>query len=539
VVLRQTGSRWPRRTAALLTAAATVALAVTPAAAVSPTTSKGPSTSTMPYVLPVADGVRITSLLTVGDSGSAANGYEMVGIPDGLGITRIGGKTVVYMNQELRPTEGIARRHGQAGAFVSRYVIDPDTLKIKQGSDLIDPGVTYWDYPNGDPVTTSPRFADLSAQSLAFARFCSGTLSDPGVFFNERNGRGYPGQIWFANEENGDPGRVFGVTEDGKATMLPRLGLFSWENTVPADNRTDTTLVMGQEDGPGDGSQLWVYLGGKQKSGDAVTRAGLTNGLDYVFDAVNPAVSTDADWRTTYPKGTSGQVTLANIPWSLTGAAQNALAKTLGLNLNRIEDGHWDPESPNDFYFLTTEGGQKDGTGLDGRDGGGLWKLSFANIERPSLGATLTLLLDGSESLGSEPATGLAEPKMNKPDNMTVDDDGNILIQEDPGANNHIARIVAYRIEDGALAVVARFDPALFSPGANEDPNQLTIDEESSGIIAAERLLGRGMYLFDAQVHTTKNLPAGTGPNTVEELVQHGQLLVMKVRDWDAVYATD
>ena len=29
--------------------------------------------------------MKITSLLTVSDAGSASNGYEMVGIPDGLG----------------------------------------------------------------------------------------------------------------------------------------------------------------------------------------------------------------------------------------------------------------------------------------------------------------------------------------------------------------------------------------------------------------------------------------------------------------------
>lgn len=525
-----TGRRWPRRTAALLTAAATAALMAMPAVAASPATAKGPSTVTMPYVLPVADDVRITSILTVGDAGSAANGYEMVGIPDGLGITRLDGKVVIYMNQELRDAEGIARRHGQAGAFVSRYVIDPESLKIKQGSDLIDPGVRFWDYPNGDPVTSGARFADLAPQDATFGRFCSGTLSDPGLFFNERSGRGYRGQIWFANEEDGDTGRVFGVTEDGTATMLPRLGLFSWENTVPADNRSDTTLVMGQEDGPGDGSQLRVYVGGKQRSGDPVTRAGLTNGLDYVFDAVNTAVSTDAEWRAAYPVGTSGDVTLVNIPWSQTGAAQNGQAKAQGLNLNRVEDGIWDPNSPNDFYFLTTEGGQKDGTGLDSRDGGGLWRLTFKNIERPSLGATLTMLLDGSESLGT------GEPKMNKPDNMGIDTHGNILIQEDPGNNNHLARIVAYRIGDGALGVVAQFDAAQFGAAAVADPAFLTLDEESSGIIDAERLLGKGTFVFDAQVHTSKNLPAGTGPNTVQEYVQHGQLLIMKVKDWSDIY---
>jgi hypothetical protein len=520
-----------RRTAAALLVGATIGLTPATVQAAGPSTSTGPSTVTPPYILPVADGVKITSLLTVGDAGSARNGYEMVGIPDGLGITREHGKVVLLMNQELRHTQGIARRHGQPGAFVSRYVIDPKKLEVKEGSDLIDPGVGFWDYPNGDLVTSGARYADLTAQDPSFGRFCSGTLSDPGVFFSERTGRGYRGQIWFANEEDGDIGRVFGVTTDGTAPALPRHGLFSWENTVPADNRSDTTLVMGNEDGPGDGSQLWVYVGKKARSGSPVEEAGLTNGLSNVLDAVNPAITSDAEWRATFPKGMPGAVSLVNIPWSQTGAAQNSQAKASGLSLNRIEDGHWDPDHRNDFYFLTTEGGDKvGGTGLDSRDGGGLWKLSFKDIENPSAGATLTLLLDGSESLGT------GEPKMNKPDNMTIDTHGNILLQEDPGGNNHLARIAAYRISDGALGVVARFDPALFGPAASGTPAFLTIDEESSGIIDAEEQLGKGVFVFDAQVHTTKNLPAGTGPDTIEEYVENGQLLTVKVADWDAIY---
>ncbi|MBA2700249.1 MAG: DUF839 domain-containing protein [Chloroflexi bacterium] len=536
----QIRSRIRQRSIAGLVGLAAVTLAVSPVLAAEPSLSTestvrtGPSTSTSPYVLPVADGVRITSVLTVADSGAAGNGYEMVGIPDGLGLSRQNGRTVLFMNHELRDQpdrpQGIVRRHGEIGAFVSRLVINPRTLKVTHGSDLIDPGVRFWDYPNGEYVTTGPRFADLAEQQTSFGRFCSGTLSDPGVFFNERTGRGYHGQLWFANEEDGDNGRTFGVTTDGRATALPRHGLFSWENTVPADNRSDTTLVMGQEDGPGDGSQLWAYVGTKQRNGSAVRRAGLTNGLNYAFDAADPAITTDAEWRAANPRGVSGAVSLVNIPWSQTGAAQAEQAQAQALNLNRIEDGHWDPNNPNDFYFLTTEGGETSGEGLDARDGGGLWRLSFENIERPSQGATLTLLLDGSESLGAD------EPKMNKPDNMTIDSRGNLLIQEDPGGNNHLARILAYRIDDGALGVVARFDAALFGPGATEDPHRLTIDEESSGIIDTERLLGRGTFVFDAQIHTAKGLPEGTGPDTVQEYVERGQLLVMKVRNWDDIY---
>ena len=517
-------------TATILAASLTVALAAPAGAATS--TSIGPNTVTAPYILPVADGVHIESLLTVGDAGAASNGYEMVGIPDGLGVMRQGANLVLYMNQELRDTQGIARRHGQTGAFVSRWVIDAEQGRIKEGSDLIDPGVLFWDYPSGTYVTTGARWADGTLQDPTFGRFCSGTLSNPDLFYNESTKNGYKGQIYFGNEEDGDVGRAFGVTKDGAATALPRLGLFSWENTVPAPNDSDTTLVMGQEDGPGNGSQPWVYVGTKQRGGPPVAKAGLTNGDDHVLDAVDQAVSNDAQWRATYGKGVAAPVRIVDNDWNQTGAEQNSDALADGLSLNRIEDGHWDPLNKNDFYFLTTEGGQNNGENPTGplyRDGGGLWRLRWADIENPDLGATLTLLLDGSELPGGE--VGL-----HKPDNMTIDAHGNLLIQEDPGNVNHLARIVAYRISDGALGVIARFDANLFAAGATADPTKFTIDEESSGIIDTEDFLGAGTFLFDAQVHTVKHLPAGTGPGTVQEFVENGQLLSLRVDAWSDIY---
>jgi hypothetical protein len=509
----------------------------TPALAADPV-STGPSTTTLPYILPIAPGVSIKSLLTVGD-GAAGNGYRMVGIPDGLGLIRQGANLVLYSNHELGDTGspnftplGITRRHGQAGAFVSRWVIDPATLRFKEGSDWINPGVQFYDYPSGDYVSSGARFADSATQNSWFLRFCSGTLSDPGQFWNASSGNGYRGQIYFANEESGDNGRLFGITREGDATQLPRLGLFSWENTKPAANSTDTTLIMGQEDGPTDGSQPWVYVGTKQKSGPPVAKAGLTNGDDHVLDADNQAVSTDAQWRSTYSKGVGARVHLVDNDWDATGRVQNATAKADGLNLNRIEDGHWDPNNPNDFYFVTTQGGFTSGSGPNALDTGGLWRLRWDDIEDPDSGATLTLLLDGSET----PPDGT---KLNKIDNMTIDTHGNIVIQEDPGNVNHLARIVAYRISDGALGVVAKFDETLFGTGATADSNKLTIDEESSGIIDTEDFLGAGTFIFDAQVHTAKGLPAGTGPGTVHEFVERGQYLFMTVNDWSDVYPSD
>jgi hypothetical protein len=78
---------------------------------------------------------------------------------------------------------------------------------------------------------------------------------------------------------------------------------------------------------------------------------------------------------------------------------------------------------------------------------------------------------------------------------------------------------------------LATFDPALFRPATPGGTDaQLTIDEETSGIIDAGEVLGRGWFLFDAQVHRPHADPA---------LVEHGQLLAMYVRDFDDVYTID
>ena len=150
-----------------------------------------------------------------------------------------------------------------------------------------------------------------------------------------------------------------------------------------------------------------------------------------------------------------------------------------------------------------------------------------------------TLLLDGSEA-----------PFLSKPDNMDLDRRGNILIQEDPGGNAALARIVAYRIKTGELKTIAQFDPALFAAApwngvtpivrtpANTTAAEATIDEESSGIIDVDDVTSGGArYLFDAQVHRAYPTAgaAGFAADAAGELVEFGQLLEMKV-DWDEVW---
>jgi hypothetical protein len=515
-----------RRLGALALAVLAALVAAAVAIAAPGGTSTGPNTKTDPYVLPVGDGVSIKSLLTVGD-GSATNKYEMVGIPDGLGLVRPQGDGsrdfTIFMNQELGSGQGVARAHGVKGAFVSAYSIDSNTFEVEEGSDLIEPGVRYWNYVtqayggSPSPAGLNPRDPTdtFAAQLAEFSRFCSSTISEWGQLYDASSKTGYKGQIYFANEENGNEGRAFGVTTDGQAQQLPRLGLASWENTVPAENTGETTVTIGDEDDAS--GQLWIHVGTKQDTGNAFARAGLTNGSLFVVDLANEAVSTDAQFRTTYGKGVAVPFTLGageEVDWDSSGARQNADAAARGISLNRIEDGVFDPRHPNDYYVLTTEGG--DTTPVEpgvSRDGGGLWRLHFTDVDHPEEGGTIELLLDGSEA-----------PFLSKPDNLGIDGKGNLLIQEDPGGNAHLARIVAYDVDTGDRGVLAEFDPALFRKAA---PGFITEDEESSGIIDARKALGPGWFLFDAQVHKSVADPAK---------VQMGQLLAMRVAKFKDVY---
>jgi hypothetical protein len=100
-------------------------------------------------------------------------------------------------------------------------------------------------------------------------------------------------------------------------------------------------------------------------------------------------------------------------------------------------------------------------------------------------------------------------------DNMTVNNRGKVLMQEDVGNQAYLGGVWLYDIGSGGLTKIAQHDPNRFTPGAG---GFLTKDEESSGIIPA-RFLGEGWYLLDVQAHY----------NITGELVQGGQLLTMHI----------
>jgi secreted PhoX family phosphatase len=484
-------------------------------------TKTGPSSSQSPYVVPVAPGVRTTSILTVGDD---ADGYRLVGIPDGMGILGDDEDEFrLFVNHELRPDRGIGRAHGgTGGAFVSEWSIEAGSLEVESGKDLMRT-VYFW---NGSAYETR------TGAAANLNRFCSADLPTKSAFWDPRSRTGYNGRIFMNGEEAGDEGRAFAhlITGRDKGTSyeLPYLGKFSWENSVAAPGSGQTTVVIGLDDStPG---QVYVYAGTKQRTGTPLQRAGLVGGSLWGVEVPSALTTPKTVDGMSYPASVEDRtfgVGGTNVPFTLhrfgnvaswTGAKLQGESIKAGVTeFLRPEDGAWDPRHPNDFYFVTTD--RFDTVQTPTSDGVAntpagqvgnprLWRLRFADVRNPAAGGTITMLLDGTEG-----------PQMM--DNLAVDRTGHVLIQEDPGGQAYLARVWSYDVADDTVTAIAQHDPARFTPGV---AGFLTSDEESSGIIEASDLLGPGWFLANVQAHYA----------IAGELVEGGQLYAIysPASDW-------
>jgi len=509
------------------------------------------------YMISTNSAVSLTPIATTGDD---LNGTIIRGIPDGMGAFDNGhGGITLLANHEVSTTDKVALRSksdtSQWGVSITSLNYSPGAGKITSAVPLIK-DIKYWNYKTGQyqetPLGGEPTGAAAGTFGWGISRFCSATFSPAGTFMY--NGVGYAGSMFTTGEEIGDSSRGFAFDAEGHGYQLPRTGMLSMENIIPTLKPGINTVAMINEDGSATDSQLHMYLGKKQSTGTSVDKAGFTNGDLYVLNV--PTVTDDNVFRTTIAKSTPVDATFKKIEWNTDVPGFAKGARENGFRFSRIEDGQWDPKNPDVFYFITTESNKdpvatKENPSEPGiaRDGGGLWRLTFKDAQNPLLGAKLELLLNGGEA-----------PFLSKPDNMTITDNGIIMIQEDPGNNAHVARLLAYRLQDGKIATVAKFDPQYFTAAGS---NFMTIDEESSGIIDATALLRKGSndkntyFFFNAQIHTysgvtvvdsgvkgatTPSRPDLTRINAGKKTmvdnasVEGGQFYLLTVADWNAVF---
>lgn len=461
-----------KRTAGCVAAAAVAVTLFGGSAAVAAGSDRqGPSSSQSPYLIGEHPYIKTTSILTVGDS---VGGYPFVGIPDGLGaFDNKDGTFTVLANHELPTGQGAVHKHGAAGAFISKWTIK-NNLAVAAGEDLIQ-RVKVWDG------------AAWNEETVEFSRFCSSDLPADGAFFDAASGTGTNARLYLTGEEAGAEGRATATVVDGEDAgstyVLPWLGRMSFENVVTLPATGEKTIVVGLDDSGG--GEVYVYVGQKQSTGNDVERAGLTGGT--LYGVKIDGVPTESDATTVPAEGAAFELIEIPDAAALTGAELEALSTDLGVSsLARPEDGAWDPTQFGDFYFGTTASF----TGISR-----LWHLDFADPLNPAAGGVATVPL---QSPAYDPSLSDAEqggPRMI--DNLTVNDRGQVFLQEDPGGNDYLSGIFQFDPKTGEAARIARHDADRFAPGAADF---LTRDEESSGIIPVP-FLGNGKYLVDVQAH--------------------------------------
>jgi hypothetical protein len=507
------------------------------------------------YLISASDGATLSVIATTGDT---ISNEVLRGVPDGMGaLKNADGTLTLLSNHEISTSADFANKKdtGTWGSSISKMTFDPATKKITKMENWMK-SMTYYNYntekwgstweqslPVGTPATDAYG-AIIGTNGIN--RLCSGDLVPAGGFaYTEKDTKtkknvtyGYKDAVYLTGEEGSDDvSRAFAFDANGNGMQLPKLGLAPWENFLTKPATGKTTIVMGNEDGNATDSQLYMYVGTKQKTGaNFAEKAGLTNGKLYTIALEN--YRTDNAVRTV-PKGTKIKVGFNEINTNPKYGKLGTMSQANGTTFSRIEDGEFDSKNPNVYYFVTTESNKdsKATTPRPGatysRDGGALWKMTFADAKDPFKGATMEMLLDGTEA-----------PYLTKPDNITIDGDY-ILIQEDPGNNAHIARLVAYRKSDGKIAELAKFDEQYFITGASKF---ITQDEESSGVINVNKFLKaagdtKSHFFLNAQVHAKlsvarPDLVAGLATQAAMELdnkaIEGGQYYHLAV-DWTKV----
>ena len=448
--------------------------------------AQGITSSKSPYLQPVAPGVTFTSVITAADS--TAGGYKMAGTPDGLGAFDNGNGTfTVLMNHEFGNTAGAVRAHGSRGAFVSKWTINKNTLAVINGADLIQ-SVRLWNTGTSSYTTGT----------TAFNRFCSADLPAVSAFYNAATGLGTQNRIFMNGEESGSEGRAFGHivtgTEAGVSYELPYLGKFSWENSVASPVASNKTIVAGMDDAT-TGGQVYIYIGTKTNTGNDIEKAGLSGGKLYGVKVTGMPTESSASTPaigTRFTLFDHGQVQ------NTTGTALDAASIAAGVTgFLRPEDGAWDPSNPRDFYFATTNSFSSPSR---------LWRLRFDDIANPELGGTVEAVLNGTEG-------------QRMLDNITIDNYGHVLMVEDVGGNAHNGKVWQYTIATDELKQIGKHDVARFGDLTTPATAPYNQDEEASGILDVQSILGAGWFLVDDQAHYNSDIPS--------DIVEGGQFLAM------------
>ncbi len=478
---------------------------------------------------------------TVPRTSNAAQMYQMVGIPDGIGVDVTTATTAtVYLNHELtntalsRPILGSDR---VKGAFVSAIRID------RRHRAVLTADVAFSNVYQ-DTTLVGPTATEANA-TPAFSRFCSGSMAGAR--------EGFDTAIYMTGEEantgafNVKGGQLVAI-QGGNATALSDFGFFEKENALVMP-RVDVGLYAGKtvvivtEDGPAVSpySGVFMYVGTKVPgAADPLTRNGLRGGSLYFLRSLNEDIASEPDF--------SYEGTYIPCEWVKAVNARNLDATQLKsflvsngfLGFSRPEDGTWSKTNRQEFYFVTTGGEGAVGDMTSKNKLGRGYRLTM-NPTNPTGEASLELIFNADASRWADTPISPDNVDVNSR-YLMVNEDGHALSRPVFNARNRDGSIWRFDLWDitaapsrvAELTAIGR-DNKYANPGTvtvnapatgvqTLNASSYTVTQrgiwETSGIVSTDSAFGDGTFVFDVQAHSPTTAP---GDNTVED----GQLLIL------------
>jgi hypothetical protein len=389
-----------KRLAAL--AALVSAFALVVAGSGTPANDPGFKTAKPAYLVPIASGVVTDPILSAGDT---IGGYQMTGIPDGLGAYKDSDTLQVMMNHELG--RSFPAVPPGVDARISKLTINRQTHGVLGAQYLFD-GQEH------------------------FERFCSATLE-------QIEGTPY----YLTGEEaipvGHDGSSIVMNAETGTWQETPQFGHFEHENIVPVTGFRKFVLISTEDNfRVGVPSYLFAYMA--DSWGDAV--AG--NGSLYVWRALDPA---DTAFGMTKGSTVQGEFVPISQAENANDVTLKAAATDRGaFRFGRLEDAAVAFQRSGRLYFSDT--GKAGEATINGR----IYQLDIDPSDPTQ--ASVSLVLDSTVD------------DFANPDNLGTSPQS-LMIQEDRENPNRtqFGRILRYDFNDGSLTPVARVNTTVGLPG--------------------------------------------------------------------------
>jgi hypothetical protein len=470
-------------------------------------------TSVPAMIAPVAPGVTVKPIITVGDT--LPGGYTFESIPDGIALkTRGQGRVDVWVNHEtstvpfpFTPATGVGF-NDFTNALLSQLSLNQHSAGVLKGDYVIPSEANY------------QRFCSnfLAGEEHGFERDLLFT-NEEATDFVFRTGTAWPAPTSEPPAEQAGVVVAYDIKSRAYKTIYG-MGRHNHENSVAIPGYGHPVVLSGDDTFSAPASQLYLY------TAESAADVWADGGELWAFKSHNAAINDYGDL--TVGGSVSGE--FIPVPQSIARGPQTPLENWSNTNnvfqFIRVEDIAYDRNDPNVVYVAdtgeprakpspTTTRLFRDATGGGPYPNGRIFKIVL-DEDDPTQVESLSIVIDADTGGYNNPNV------IHQPDNLETTENS-LLIQEDPGSHNQgtvYARIWRHDLSGGSTTVAARVDQSLV-------PASPSGAWESSGIVDASEAFGPGAFLVDVQAGTLIVQEEVRGLLTYQR--EGGQLLLIRI----------